>query len=133
TDAPGYDGGPFFMPDGRGIVWRRFDDSGARAEIWRANADGSQARPITSLGAMSWGPYAHPSGAYILFSTNLQGFDNFEIYMVDADGEREPVRVTFSEGFDGLPVPSPDGRRLAWTSTRHGGDGGQIYLADWDH
>ena len=33
----------------------------------------------------------------------------------------------------GLPVPSPDGRRLAWTSNRHGERGGQIYLADWDH
>jgi Tol biopolymer transport system component len=43
------------------------------------------------------------------------------------------VRVTYSDGFDGLPVPSPDGRQLAWTSNRAGGREGQIYLAAWNH
>ena len=33
-------------------------------------------------------------------------------------GTKEPVRVTYSDGFDGLPVPSPDGKTLAWTSSR---------------
>ena len=31
------------------------------------------------------------------------------------------MRVTYSDGFDGLPVPSPDGKQLAWTSSRSGG------------
>jgi Tol biopolymer transport system component len=43
------------------------------------------------------------------------------------------VRVTYSDGFDGLPVPSPDGTQLAWTSSRGGGREGQIYLAQWNH
>jgi hypothetical protein len=30
-------------------------------------------------------------------------------------------------------VPSPDGKTLAWTSTRAGGSGGQIFLAQWNH
>ena len=29
TNTPGYDGGPFFTPDGNHIVWRRFDESGS--------------------------------------------------------------------------------------------------------
>ena len=41
--------------------------------------------------------------------------------MVDVAGTKEPVRVTYSDGFDGLPVPSPDGKQLAWTSSRGGG------------
>ena len=41
--------------------------------------------------------------------------------MVDTAGTKEPVRVTYSDGFDGLPVPSPDGTQLAWTSSRAGG------------
>ena len=32
--------------------------------------------------------------------------------LVDADGAKEPVRVTYTNGFDGLPVPSPDGNTL---------------------
>ncbi|MGH9381193.1 MAG: hypothetical protein ACRD2Z_11345 [Thermoanaerobaculia bacterium] len=133
TDAPGYDGGPFFFPNGSRIVWRRFDEEGLTAEIWSARPDGSDARQLTDFGAMSWAPYVHPSGEYILFASNKLGFSNFEIYMVDVEGAREPVRVTYTDGFDGLPVPTPDGTGLAWTSTRHGGDGGQIYLARWNH
>lgn len=133
TDTPGYDGGPFFFPDGSRIVWRRFDEVGLTAEIWSARPDGGDARQLTEFGAMSWAPYVHPSGEYILFASNKLGFSNFELYMVDVEGTREPVRVTYTDGFDGLPVPTPDGSGLAWTSTRHGGDGGQIYLARWNH
>jgi len=76
----------------------------------------------------------HPSGEYILFASNKLGFENFELFMVDAAGTKEPVRVTYSDGFDGLPVPSPDGNQLAWTSTRSGsGTGGQLFLAQWNH
>ncbi len=133
TDAPGYDGGPFFFPDGSRIVWRRFDAEGLIADVWTARPDGSDARQITDFGAMSWAPYVHPSGEYVLFASNKLGFSNFELYLVDVEGVKEPVRVTASDGFDGLPVPTPDGSDLAWTSTRHGGDGGQLYLARWNH
>ena len=70
---------------------------------------------------MSWAPYEHPSGKYFIFASNKLGFENFELFMVDTAGTKEPVRVTYSDGFDGLPVPSPDGRQLAWTSSRGGG------------
>ena len=132
TQTPGYDGGPFFSPDGRKIVWRRFAPDGATAEIWTMNLDGSQPQQITRLDVMSWAPYFHPSGAYIIFTNNAQGFGNFELYMVDSAGQHEPVRVTYTEGFDGLPVFSPDGQRLAWTSTRTPDRTAQIFMADWN-
>ena len=54
--------------------------------------------------------------------------------MVDTAGTKEPVRVTYSDGFDGLPVPSPDGTQLAWTSSRVGRIApGQLFLAQWNH
>jgi Tol biopolymer transport system component len=133
THHPGYDGGPFFSPDGERIVWRRFDEQGLIADIWTMKLDGSDQRQITDFGAMSWAPYFHPSGDYIIFASNKLGFENFELFIVDAEGRKEPVRVTYSDGFDGLPVPSPDGTRLSWTSNRGGGREGQIYLADWNH
>ena len=133
TNAPGYDGGPFFTQDGKQIVWRRFDESGLIADVWMMNPDGTNQRQITDFGSMSWAPYMHPSGQYILFASNKLGFENFELFMVDAEGKKEPVRVTYSDGFDGLPVPSPDGKQLAWTSTRSGGGQGQIFLAQWNH
>jgi Tol biopolymer transport system component len=133
TNAPGYDGGPFSSPDGKQIVWRRFDEAGLIADVRTMNLDGTDERQITDFGAMSWAPYIHPSGRYVLFASNKLGFENFEVFMVDIDGKKEPVRVTYSDGFDGLPVPSPDGTQLAWTSSRGGGREGQIYLAQWNH
>lgn len=133
TDVAGYDGGPFFSPDGKQIVWRRFDTKGLIADIWMMNLDGSNQRQITDFKSMSWAPYIHPSGEYIIFASNKLGFENFELFMVDIDGRKEPVRVTYSDGFDGLPVPSPNGRQLAWTSSRGGGREGQIFLAEWNH
>ncbi|CAN5462761.1 M28 family peptidase [soil metagenome] len=133
TDAPGYDGGPFFSADGLQICWRRFSEDGATAEIWTMDADGGNQKPVTRLGAMSWAPFFHPSGDYLIFATNLQGFANFELYIVDAAGEKEPVRVTTTEGFDGLASFSPDGETLTWTSNRTPGQRSQIFLADWNH
>ncbi len=133
TAWPGYDGGPFFSPDGSRIIWRHFKEDGALADVYTMRIDGSDRRRITDFVAMSWAPYYHPSGNYILFAANKLGFANFEIYMVDSEGTREPVRVTSSDGFDGLPVFSSDGSKISWTSNRTADKKSQIFLADWNH
>lgn len=132
TEARGYDGGPFVSADGRRIVWRRFTVDGVAAEIFTMNMDGTEERQITRLGALSWAPYFHPSGDYVIFATNVHGMDNFELYLVDSAGRTQPVRVTYTEGFDGLPVFTPDGKRLAWTSARTPQKQSQIFFADWN-
>ena len=133
TTTPGYDGGPFFSPDGKRICWRRFAENGATAEIMTMNIDGSDQQQVTHLGAMSWAPYYHPSGQYLIFTTNLHGFANFELYLVDVAGKHAPVRVSHTPGFDGLPVFSPDGEHLAWTTNRTITKQSQIFMADWNH
>ncbi len=133
TKVLGYDGGPFFSPDGKRICWRRFTPNGALAEVWTMSIDGSDQRQITRLGAMSWAPYYHPSGEYLIFTTNRHGFANFELYMVDAMGKSAPVRVTYTKGFDGLPVFSPNGKQLCWTTTRTTNKQSQIFIGNWNH
>ncbi len=133
TNWPGYDGGPFFSPDGERILWRHFDESGMLADIYTVRVDGTDRRRITDFESMSWAPFSHPSSRYIIFTTNKLGFSNFELYIVDASGEGDPVRVTWTDGFDGLPVFSPDGRRISWTSTRTASGESQLFIADWDH
>ncbi len=132
TNMFGYDGGPFFSPDGKRLCWRRFSEDGATAEIYTANLDGSDAKRLTTLGAMSWAPFYHPSGDYLIFGTNVNGFANFELYMVDANGSRTPTRVTTTDGFDSLPVFTPDGNELSWTSTRTANKKSQIFIAQWN-
>ena len=132
TDVPGYDGGPFFSKDGKRICWRRFSEDGVTAEIYTMRTDGSDVKRLTQFGAMSWAPFFHPSGDYLIFTTNKHGFANFELYLVRADGDGAPVRVTTTDGFDGLPVFLPEGNRLAWTSTRTKAKRSQIFMGDWN-
>tara|TARA_R100001377_G_scaffold75742_1_gene52424 strand:+ start:2103 stop:3293 length:1191 start_codon:yes stop_codon:yes gene_type:complete len=133
TQSPGYDGGPFFSADDQQIVWRRFNPDGNSAEIWTMDADGSNQRQLTDSAMVSWGPYFHPSGDYIIYSSNVLGHANFELFMIDTRGEHEPVRVTNTEGTDILPVFSPSGDSLAWSSTRTADGTSQIFMADWNH
>ncbi len=133
TTTRGYDGGPFFNADGTKICWRRFNESGVLAEIMTMNVDGSDQRQITRIGAMSWAPTFHPSGEYLIFATNKHGFANFELYIVDAEGRGEPVRVTWTDGFDGLPTFTGDGKTISWTSNRTPQNQSQIFIAEWNH
>ena len=132
TDTPGYDGGPFFSPDGKKICWRRFAENGATAEIMTMDIDGSNQKTLTRMKALSWAPFYHPSGDYLVFTTNKHGFANFELYLVAADGKSPPVRVTDTDGFDGLASFSPDGKLLTWTSNRNAQKQSQIFLGTWN-
>lgn len=133
TDVPGYDGGPFFSPDGKRICWRRFSESGLTAEIMTMNIDGSDQKQLTRMNAMSWAPFYHPSGEYLIFTTNKHGFGNFELYLIATDGKSPPVRVTDTDGFDGLASFTPDGNKLTWTTNRNPKKESQIFLANWNH
>jgi Tol biopolymer transport system component len=136
TSAPGYDGGAFFSPDCKKIVWRASRPQGAeledyrrllaqglvrpgKLEIWVANADGSDARQLTYLDAASFAPSFFPSGDRVIFSSNYgdpQGRE-FELWAVNLDGSGLE-RITWSPGFDGFPMFSPDGTHLSFSSNR---------------
>lgn len=131
TTARGYDGGPFFSADGKFITWRRFKPNGQSAEVYTMDLASRSERQLTKMEAMSWAPFFHPSGDYLIFTSNILGFQNFELFIVDKLGEKKPIRVTNLEGFDGLPVFSPDGKKLSWTRRDAKGES-QIYMADWD-
>lgn len=152
TNRLGYDGGAFFSSDGSRIVWRAdYPETPAAIadyrsllaqhlirpttlELWVANADGSDARQITHLGAASFAPFFDPSGKRIVFSSNVddpQGRD-FDLYMIGVDGTGLE-RLTWTPGFDGFPMFSPDGRYLAFGSNRNESHPGNtnIFLAEW--
>ncbi len=133
TNSPGYDGGPFFSPDNSKVVWRRFNPDGNSAEIWTMDIGGGNQRQLTSDAMVAWGPYYHPSGDYIIYSSNVLGHANFELFLIDAEGTNTPVRVTNTDGTDILPVFSPDGARLAWSTTRTPDGTSQIHMGDWNH
>jgi hypothetical protein len=91
------------------------------------NIDGSEKKQITSLKAISWAPWYAPSMKWIVFASNFED-PAFELYAIRPDG-KDLTRLTFSDGFDGLPVISPDGGSLLWTSNRSESKS-QIFMAD---
>lgn len=131
TRTPGYDGGPFFSPDGKRICFRGFrDPTNERwAQVYVINADGTGEEQLTFNQAVNWAPYFHPGGEHLLYSTNVEGHSNYEILLLRTR-DRKVAWVTRDPRADVLPVFSPDGRRILWTSTRNGGIS-QIFVADF--
>ena len=75
--------------------------------------DGSDKRQITDFKSMSWAPFYHPSGKYVIFTSNKLGFENFELFIVDSNGEHEPVRVTFTPALMACRFFLPTGESFA--------------------
>src|SRR5262249_26603588 len=83
----------------------------------------------------SFAPSFFHNGKRIIFSSNqgsTGGMGNFELYAVNVDGSNLE-RITFSEGFDGFPVFSPNGAQLVWASNRNAKAPHEtnIFIGDW--
>jgi len=135
----GYEGGPYFMPDDEYIVYRAFYPqteeelreyreliekrvvAPPRLEIYIAKRDGSEIKKITNFGKISFAPFPHPSGKYIVFAANLESEKpyNFDLYLIKTDGSNLK-RITYYEGFDSFPMFSWDGKYLVFCSNRSG-------------
>lgn len=156
TSELGYDGGAFFSPDGKQIVFRAYhpktDAEIARYklrlsedliepnnfEVWVMNADGTNKRQVTKLGAASFAPFFTPDGKKIIFCTNYFATDqrkrNFDLALINVDGTGLE-RITYNESFDGFPMFSPDGKKLVFASNRNSAKQGDtnVFIADWEN
>jgi TolB protein len=148
---PGYDGGPFFSPDGKRITYRSdrqgndllqlfiadlaFDDSGAPSL--------ARERAITRNRHVNWAPYWDPSGEFLVYTTSEIGHRNYEVFSIEVPAADDPEvspselkrrRITDAAGFDGMPVISPDGSLLMWTTQRREGSSdpgsSQVWIAE---
>ncbi|MCC6475781.1 PD40 domain-containing protein [bacterium] len=157
THTVGYDGGPFFSPDGKWIVYRTFHPktpeefekwnflwekqavSPVRLELWVMDTEGEQQRQVTNLNSASFCPYMHPNGEWIIFTTNWadslgnKRMPNFDLFRTRPDGSGLE-RITYGSTFDGFPMWSYDGKKLVWASNRgvrkELGET-NIFIADW--
>jgi len=152
TTELGYDGGPFFSPDGQWIVYRAHHPKEAeeaaryksllaqglvnpmRMDLYVMRADGSEPQQITRLGGASFAPFFFPDNRRIIFASNYEhpGSSVFELYAVNRDG-LGLERLTFTGGFNSFPMFSPDGKKLVFTSNRNAKQPHEIniFMADW--
>jgi Tol biopolymer transport system component len=152
TFGLGYDGGAFFSPDSKRLVFRasrpKTDEevkeykellaqnlvAPTNMEIYTSNVDGSDLKQVTTLGKANWAPFFHPSGKKIIFSSNhhsQRGYD-FQLYMINEDGTGLE-RITTESMFNAFPMFSPDGKRLVWSSNRNNGGtrDTNLFIAEW--
>ena len=98
------------------------------------DVDGSNLTQGTNLGGASFGPFFHPDGDRIIFSSNWHNPEgrNFDLFMVNIDGT-EVEQITFNETFDGFPMFSPDGSQLVFASNRDSAEEGDtnVFIVDW--
>lgn len=152
THTPGYDGGAWFSPDGKKIIWRASrpaTDSALKEykdllaenlvaptsmEVWIADADGSNARQVSSFGQANWAPAYMPDSKRIIFASNHEyrrGFP-FNLYTMDESG-KDLQKISRDNGFDAFPMFSPDGKKIVFCSNRNNGGtrDTNIFIADW--
>src|SRR5439155_24060049 len=88
TTQLGYDGGPFFSPDGKLIVYGAYHPQTAshsaeyrsllaqqlvrplKMDLWVMNVDGTGQRQVTNLPGASFAPYFAPDRKRIIFASH---------------------------------------------------------------
>lgn len=152
TTMLGYDGGAWFSPDGTKLIWRasrpkteaeikEYKDllaenlvAPTNMEVWVANADGSNARQVTSYGQANWAPAYMPDNKRIIFASNHEykrGFP-FNLYTINEDGTNL-IKISRDKGFDAFPMFSPNGKKIVFCSNRNNGGtrDTNVFIADW--
>ena len=138
TNGKGYDGGPFFSPDGETILYRgdRRNDNKMNLQLRLVDANGTNDRAITDNQLFNWSPYWYPTGNCLIFvqvdhAAHAHGQRlNYDLFVRSVEDETL-TRITYDAEFDGLPVFSPDGTKLMWTSKRGPLDEAQLFIADF--
>ena len=146
TGSRGYDGGPFFSPDGKRLCYRSDRRGDDLLQIFVAELAFDEAGELTGVARefqltdnvhVNWAPYWHPDGRHLVYATSEMGHENYEVFCVDADGGNPTKygtrrrRITHAAKFDGLPVFNRDGSRMMWTSQRGADGSSQVWLADF--
>lgn len=131
SDGSAYNGGPFFSPDSKHIIFRADRKKKDYLQIYMIDCDGSNEWQLTDNGAVNWAPYWHPNGKVIAYSTSVHGHHQYEIYLMNIETLVQ-ARLTNSPRFDGIPVFNKDGSKIIWTSQRGTDKSCQIYIADFE-
>lgn len=141
VNAPGYDGGPFFSPDGTRIIYRSDRRGNSELQVFTAdlvrNADGMvtgvvNERAMTDNAHVNWCPFFHPDGHHFVYGTSEVGHTNYEVFMRDERTPGKRARITDARGADVLPVFSRDGKTMMWTCQRGPERSSQVWVADFD-
>jgi TolB protein len=129
---------PRFSPDGTSLAWAHRGKEG-ELHVWLAGANGARPRQVTQGGKNDTQPAFFPDSRQLIYASDRDSTGSppkFSLYRIDpeapatAGGGAHVERITFAEGVDAAPVFSPDGKWLAFLSSR-AGQGMDLYVARW--
>jgi dipeptidyl aminopeptidase/acylaminoacyl peptidase len=113
--APGYDGGPFFSPDGKSICYRSDRKGNDLLQIYVSDlkftktSDGAM-KPsgvereyeLTANEHVNWAPYFHPSGNFLVYGTSEVSHGNYEVFAIAVD--RAAMKAAAKDAPEGTVV-----------------------------
>ncbi|SPF38274.1 putative Transcriptional regulatory protein-like protein [Candidatus Sulfopaludibacter sp. SbA4] len=128
-----FDGAPFTLtpawtPDGRELIFP--SARGRRRELWRVAASGS-GKPVrlAGVGEDALAVAIAPRGQRLVYQRDSLSSNLWKI-PIEAGKGGPPVRLTSTTAIDVFPQYSPDGKRIAFESSRSGVD--EIWVCDAD-
>ena len=115
------EGGAFIMEDNTTILYRAWKKSEEEQEkkdmhLFTVNVDGSDMKQISHKSGTHWAPFPAPDGEHFAYVTVFPPH-NYEIMLRSLKTGKEQ-RLTNSTSFDGFPAFSPDGKSIAFSSSR---------------
>jgi hypothetical protein len=119
---------PAISPDGSEVVYMRQDASGQ--DLWRVGADGSNPENLTEAVGEETSPEFSADGTRIAYVGSgpkpcCDPEYNNDIWVMDADGSNQTQLTKTSFPRQNLsPTWSPDGTKIAFTTTEAGGENG---------
>ncbi len=116
SSTHGHGPGCMSTPDhSRGYVWPLYPEM----DIWRANADGTDARVLFASTGYDAEATVCPRDGRILFTSTMNG--DLDLYSMDRDGA-DVRQITDTPGYDGGAFFSPDCSKIVWRASRPTGD-----------
>jgi len=109
---------PALSPDGRTVVYKVttsvLKEMKRSSQLWRVDADGTHARPLTQTDKVDSSPRFSADGRTLVFLSTRNGAA--QVFTLPMEGGGEAQQKTDFPGGVGGPLPSPDGRWLAFTA-----------------
>lgn len=118
---------PHWSPDGNAVVYS------SAFEVWRMNSDGSSPQAITSVtSGVSDVDARWITNQQIVYTHNVSAQAS-QLYLTSPQGTNQHIfsATTNTVGGQGTPVPSPDGKYIAW-SEQDSAQNTQVWLSTVD-